>query len=656
MNFLLHLHHLSYEAMNELQNALRRFFTKLMGTSMFNRWIIFAIDLVLCTAAYLGAVYIRNTVDHEHQIHHVATWGIVYLLVNTISFYVFKSYRGLIRHSNLQELWRVFAALLVANVVFLGLIVVLKMDVPYRLFLVQNLMIYSLSLMLSMRLVVVFLYYYTMSYSGKKGKNTLVYGIGGHSLALAQWINKSPRNNHLVQGFLVRDGKSRSMRIHDLPVYDLENDNMDMFLRKNQILTILYPDYVTARQEEAFISTCLEKGLEVMVSPPWEGVDAPGQMHVQMKPIQFEDLLGREEIYIDMERIESQVQNKVILITGAAGSIGSEMVRQLAAFNPRSLVLFDLAETPLHNLRLELELKYPNLTFETVIGDVRSVNRLGYVFRKFHPQLVYHAAAYKHVPMMEDNPCEAILVNVLGTKNLSNFSAQYGVERFVMISTDKAVNPTNVMGASKRMAEIYVQTLAKECARMGNPIQFVTTRFGNVLGSNGSVIPHFKAQIERGGPVTVTHPDIIRYFMTIPEACRLVLEAASFGKSGEIYVFDMGEPVKIIDLAHKMIELAGMVPEEDIKIQITGLRPGEKLYEELLNDKETTLPTEHDKITVAQVRQYNFEEVCDKLKITIDSAYVVDIPCTIRAMKDLIPEFKSQNSPYEVFDDVSEVG
>jgi len=473
---------------------------------------------------------------------------------------------------------------------------------------------------------------------------------------VAQWVNKSPRNNHLVQGFLVREGKSRSMRIHDLPVYDLDKDNMDLFMRKNQILTILFPDYQTARQEEVFVSACLEKGLEVMVSPPFEGVDNPGQMHFQMKPIQFEDLLGREEIRIDLDRISGQVNNKVILITGAAGSIGSELVRQLAEFSPKSLVLFDLAETPLHNLRLELELRYPELIFNTVIGDVRSVNRLGYVFRKFHPQIVYHAAAYKHVPMMEENPCEAILVNVLGTKNLSNFAAQYDVERFVMISTDKAVNPTNVMGASKRMAEIYVQTLAKECARMGNPIQFVTTRFGNVLGSNGSVIPHFKSQIERGGPVTVTHPDIIRYFMTIPEACRLVLEAASFGKSGEIYVFDMGEPVKIIDLARKMIEMAGLLPEVDIPIQITGLRPGEKLYEELLNDKETTLPTEHAKITIAQVRQYNFDEVCEKLKTTIDCAYVVDIPSTIRSMKELIPEFRSQNSPWEIFDDVSEVG
>lgn len=642
--------------MNEVQNILRQFFTKLMGMSMFNRWIVYAIDLILCLASFVGAVFIRSKVDPFHSIPNLFGWAAFYLIINACSFYLFKSYRGLIRHSNLQELWRVFVALFCSNAVFLIFLLISNVDIPYRLFLVQSLMIYTLSLMLSMRLIVVFLYYYTMSYSGKKSKNTLVYGIGGHSLAVAQWLNKSPRNNHLVQGFILREGKSRSMRIHDLPVYDLDKDNMDLYMRKNQILTILFPDYQTARQEEVFVSACLEKGLEVMVSPPFEGVDNLGQMQFQMKPIQFEDLLGRDEIHIDLDRIAHQVNNKVILITGAAGSIGSELVRQLAEFSPKSLVLFDLAETPLHNLRLELELKYPNLIFHTVIGDVRSVNRLGFVFRKFHPQIVYHAAAYKHVPMMEENPCEAILVNVLGTKNLSNFSAQYGVERFVMVSTDKAVNPTNVMGASKRMAEIYVQTLAKECARMGNPIQFVTTRFGNVLGSNGSVIPHFKSQIERGGPVTVTHPDIIRYFMTIPEACRLVLEAASFGKSGEIYVFDMGEPVKIIDLARKMIEMAGLLPDVDIQIQITGLRPGEKLYEELLNDKETTLPTEHEKITIAQVRQYDFEDVCDKMKKTIDCAYVVDIPCTIRAMKELIPEFRSQNSPWEIFDDVSEVG
>ena len=311
-----------------------------------------------------------------------------------------------------------------------------------------------------------------------------------------------------------------------------------------------------------------------------------------------------------------------------------------------------MAETPLHNLRLEMENNHPDLNFVPIIGDVRNENRLDFVFRKYHPQIIYHAAAYKHVPLMEANPCEAILVNVLGTMNLSNFAVQYNSESFVMISTDKAVNPTNVMGASKRIAEIYVQSLAKESEKNGSKVNFVTTRFGNVLGSNGSVIPYFKEQIEKGGPVTVTHPDIIRYFMTIPEACRLVLEAASFGNTGEIYVFDMGSPVKIVDLAKRMIELAGFVPNKDIKIEFIGLRPGEKLYEELLNDKETTIPTGHEKITIANVRQYEFEKVLSAIQIMIDLSRNVEIKSVVKSMKKLVPEFKSKNSPFSEFDEL----
>jgi len=299
---------------------------------------------------------------------------------------------------------------------------------------------------------------------------------------------------------------------------------------------------------------------------------------------------------------------------------------------------------------MEMEKDYPNLKFVPIIGDVRSKSRLDFVFRKYQPQIVYHAAAYKHVPLMEENPCEAILVNVLGTMNLSNFAVHNNVESFVMISTDKAVNPTNVMGASKRIAEIYVQSLAKESAKKGCKVNFVTTRFGNVLGSNGSVIPHFKDQIEKGGPVTVTHPDIIRYFMTIPEACRLVLEAASFGKTGEIYVFDMGSPVKIVDLAKRMIELAGFVPNKDINIEFIGLRPGEKLFEELLNDKETTIPTDHEKITIASVRQYEFEKVLSAVEAMIDLSEKVEIQDAVKLMKKLVPEFKSKNSPYSELD------
>jgi FlaA1/EpsC-like NDP-sugar epimerase len=514
-------------------------------------------------------------------------------------------------------------------------------------------MMMSMNFLIIMRLLIVYLYYYTTSYSNRHTIKTLVYGIEYHSIALAQWLNGSPGSKHQVLGFLIRNKKGSKTRIQDLPVYDLDIDNFDWFMNKDEVTAILFPDYNSIKKERNFVSFCMERGLLVMVSPPIEGANTSDNKQFNMRPIQFEDLLGRDEIKIDLDRINKQIYGKIILITGAAGSIGSELVRQIVVFKPERLVLFDSAETPLHNLRLKLERDYPDLRFDVVIGDVRNTNRLDFVFRKFHPQMVYHAAAYKHVPMMEENPCEAVMVNVLGTKNISDFSVKYGVESFVMISTDKAVNPTNVMGATKRIAEIYVQTLAGDCARKGNPIRFVTTRFGNVLGSNGSVIPHFKEQIECGGPVTVTHKDIIRYFMTIQEACRLVLEAASFGKSGEIYVFDMGEPVKIVDLATRMIEMAGLVPGEDIQIKFTGLRPGEKLYEEILNVKETTLPTDNEKITIAGVRQYEFESVKEQIKDIVNNAYIVDIPAMIKEMKALVPEYKSQNSPFEIYDQVT---
>ncbi len=636
--------------MERFQDKLRRLIKGLLNLSLVNRWIIFFIDLIICLLGFFVAVIIRQQLLPSTLIAHQYSFALAFTLFNVIAFLLFQTYRGLIRHANFNEMWRLFASLLFSCIGLYAAIIVVDQHIPLVRVLVLNIFLMDLALMLFLRFVIVRLYNFSMSYSNKLSQKALVYGIGSHSIALGQWINRSVNAKYQVMGFMERDIKARKTRIHDLPVYNLNYDDPDRFLRKNEVTTILFPDYKTAREEQVQIAKFIEIGLSVLVSPPLEGVDSAQNIQTQMKPIQFEDLLGRDEIQINLNAIAAQLHHKVILITGAAGSIGSELVRQLALFDPKQLILFDVAETPLHNLRLEMQKRFPKLCFVPVIGDIRNERRLKFVFEKFHPEIIYHAAAYKHVPLMEENPCEAILDNVLGTKLLSNFAENYHVESFVMISTDKAVNPTNIMGASKRVAEIYVQSLAKKNALTGGRTRFVTTRFGNVLGSNGSVIPHFKEQIEKGGPVTVTHPDIIRYFMTIPEACRLVLEAASFGQSGEIYVFDMGEPVKIVDLARQMIEMAGLIPDVDIKIEFTGLRPGEKLYEELLNDKETTIPTEHDKITIARVRQYEFTAVNEMIHTLIHHAYRMEIPATVQTMKKLVPEFVSQNSPFSIYD------
>lgn len=369
------------------------------------------------------------------------------------------------------------------------------------------------------------------------------------------------------------------------------------------------------------------------------------------KNIRIEDLLNRLPIEISKDHIVAQVKDKVIMVTGAAGSIGSEIVRQLTKYSPKLLVLYDNAETPLHNLKLELDEMKAACPYAVCIGDMRNAKRLTDVVTTHKPNVIYHAAAYKHVPMMEDSPCECIIANVLGTRNIADLAVANGVEKFVMVSTDKAVNPTNVMGASKRIAEIYVQSLFKKNAAANpNTTKFITTRFGNVLGSNGSVIPLFRHQIEQGGPVTVTHPDIIRYFMTIPEACQLVLEAGSMGEGGEIFIFDMGRPVKIADLARKMIRLAGYRPEIDIPIAYTGLRPGEKLYEELLNVKEATQPTYNEKILIAKVREYDFDEVAKEIDTLIDYAYLYKNFMVVSQMKRIVPEYVSKNSQYERLD------
>jgi FlaA1/EpsC-like NDP-sugar epimerase len=637
--------------MNVFLEWFRALVKGLMTYTIKNRWVVLFTDILLCLGGFTLALLVHN----RYQVHDITlqdglVLGVWYGFFLFLVFVIFQYYRGLTRHLQFSEVGRFALTLLLPSLGTYLIITGLNFSLAYPFYFVVLVYLLSFVLLLTVRFVIIYLNNYTTTYSGKVQKKTFIYGIGAHSVALSEWLSRGAAKDYKVLGFLVRAERPKKLHVYSKTVFNLTyRDSLTEVYRKEPDI-LLFPDYNALRREEDLMTDFMQRGIQVLVSPPIEGLEADGQIRYRMKPIQFEDLLGREEIVLNMELIKAQLGNSPILITGAAGSIGSELARQLAVFKPSNLILLDVAETPLMELKYELSANFPDLTFTTIIGDIRRNKRLNYVFERYAPGIVYHAAAYKHVPLMENNPCEAILDNVMGTKNLADCAVKYGVERFVMVSTDKAVNPTNVMGASKRIAEIYVQSLARECGQKGLSIIFVTTRFGNVLGSNGSVIPHFKDQIEKGGPVTVTHPDILRYFMTIPEACRLVLEAASFGKSGEIYVFDMGKPVKIVDLARKMIQMAGFVPDKDIKIEFIGLRPGEKLYEELLNKKEETIPTQNDKILVAKVREYDYGKVVASIEDMVELAKCIDVQGTVKAMKLLVPEFKSKNSPFEQLD------
>ena len=431
-------------------------------------------------------------------------------------------------------------------------------------------------------------------------------------------------------------------------VYANDESLVDVLNDRNIQAVIVSPAKMEDLKKNDMVDQLLSQNIKVLTAPPISEWNVQTLNPTQLKEVQIEDLLERDPIQIDIYKVASHLEGKRVLITGAAGSIGSEIMRQVASFNPYKMILVDQAETPLHDIRLELQDHWRDIDAETIVADISNLTRMEAIFKKHRPQYIFHAAAYKHVPMMEDNVSESIQVNVAGTRNLADLALKYDAEKFVMVSTDKAVNPTNVMGCSKRICEIYVQSLAKKIQKEGiKKTQFITTRFGNVLGSNGSVIPRFRDQIQRGGPVTVTHPDIIRYFMTIPEACRLVLEAGSMGNGGEIYIFDMGKPVKIVDLAKRMISLSGRT---DVKIEFTGLRHGEKLYEELLNVKETTKPTYHEKIMIATVREYDYDEVKERIAKLIEVSYTYNQMQIVSAMKDLVPEFISKNSCFEVLD------
>ncbi|MDB8902775.1 polysaccharide biosynthesis protein [Parabacteroides merdae] len=622
-----------------------------------NRWIIFLIDLFLSVFSTVTSLALVSYIlDWNYTDQIILTVFLASLFCSTASFLVCQTYKGIIRHSAFTETGRIAMSSSLKVATILPVLLFTTGLLSFRGFLLGSVVDFFLTffILTIFRAFLITLYTFMVSSIASNRKDKLF--IFGHEDSSPALLNDSflrENSSYQVEGFL-RFGQRVSMRIGLYKVYFItDQEEFSRWVNRYNIKAILFTDYKAVKEEsERLVRFCEKEKVRMLLLPSLDELKG-GKLKMRALPeVRIEDLLGREEIRINMEEIAGSLKGKVVLVTGAAGSIGSELCRQLCHFGLKQLVLFDSAETPMHNIRLELEEKFPDVEFTPVMGDIRMIHRVESIYQRFHPQLVFHAAAYKHVPLMEENPCEAVHTNVYGTRNVADMAVKYDVDKFIMVSTDKAVNPTNVMGASKRLAEMYVQSLsiAISKGRQSGKTRFITTRFGNVLGSNGSVIPRFREQLAKGGPLTVTHPDIIRYFMTIPEACRLVLEAAFMGKGNEIFVFDMGTPVKIANLARRMIELAGLVPDQDIEIKYTGLRPGEKLYEELLATKENTLPTENEKIYRAQVREYDYEDICTLMSPLIDLAIKVDKMGTVRMMKGIVPEFKSKNSVYEALD------
>lgn len=629
----------------------------LSRVKFFNRWIVLFIDLflsILATATSLSFLwYILGTELVDASLFHILS---ISFCSSLVSFFLCQTYKGVIRHSAFTEAGRLALSSLI-KVLFIVVLVYLTTTIqsPRELALGAVVDLFLTFFLLTILRVFMIVFYSIIVNSVSLNQGKLLIYQGDKSGTFLFDASLSDKLLYKVCGFL-RFGDHTCLRVGKYRIYSIKKQvDFNHLVNRKNIKAVLFTDYHLVKEEsERLVRYCEKKKVRMLMLPSVDELKK-GKVNFRNLPeVHIEDLLGREEICINMTEIATSLKGKVVLVTGAAGSIGSELCRQLCTFNLKQLILFDSAETPMHNIRLELEEKFPQVEFAAVMGDIRMIDRVESLFLRFQPQYVFHAAAYKHVPLMEENPCEAVHTNVYGTRNVADMAVKYNVDKFIMISTDKAVNPTNVMGASKRLAEIYVQSLSIAISKGLHPgkTRFITTRFGNVLGSNGSVIPRFREQLAKGGPLTVTHPDIIRYFMTIPEACRLVLEAAFMGKGNEIFVFDMGTPVKIADLARRMIELAGLIPGEDIEIQYTGLRPGEKLYEELLATKENTLSTNNAKIYRAQVREYDYNDICSVMSPLIALAIKVDKMGTVQMMKGIVPEFKSKNSEYEVLDKV----
>lgn len=629
-----------------------RLYYKYFSARITPKWVVLLIDVLLVVFSMFMAGTLQLGMPTMKTVFSLwASTTAFCVMANVLLFHLNRTYIGVIRYSSFVDIYRIFISLTAAYALvclgnFLWGLDNARILLPTSMILTAYAI--NFSLMVCMRILVKMVHE-LMTFDRRHSVRVFIYGFKGTGVNVAKSLRVNRNNYFRLKGFISDDAGFIGKQAMGCRVYANDEGLLDVLIEHRVQAIIVSPEKVRRLETSGMIDRLIASDIRVLTVPPLNEWKDGRIQSMEIKDIQIEDLLQREPIHVDIRRIASHIEGKRILVTGAAGSIGREIVRQIAALNPYLLILVDQAESPLHTVQLELFDNWRDVDARVLVADITNRTRMESIFKEYRPQFVLHAAAYKHVPMMEGNVSEAIQVNVLGTCIVADLAVKYNAGKFVMVSTDKAVNPTNVMGCSKRLAEIYVQSLSRKLAlsRQDGQVKFITTRFGNVLGSNGSVIPRFKQQIERGGPVTVTHPEVIRYFMTIPEACQLVLEAGSMGEGGEIYIFDMGKPVKIVELARRMIYLSG---RKDVKIEFTGLRHGEKLYEELLNVKEETCPTYHEKIMIAHVREYDYEEVKEGIRHLIEVSYTSDVLELVRCMKKIVPEFISKNSEFEALD------
>jgi FlaA1/EpsC-like NDP-sugar epimerase len=621
------------------------------------RWMILMLDVFIVVFSGIVTYLLFQGLKLSYIPKQYLVFAVLfYLTINVFFFWIYRTYSGIIRHSSYIDALKIFFSQFSTFVVIIVFNFIVILFDKQKVYLTTGAFInavLSFSLLFFYRIIVkqTFERFFSETANVKK-IDAIIYGSDANATAVANALKSEIPTRFRLVGFIDKNNQNSTKRILNLPIFQIKK-SIPVLMRSKKVEALIIADKSLTKEERlTIVEECIEFGFKVYTLPVVSDWDDQKEISKNIKNFEIQDLLERKPIVLDSKSISSGLRGKSILVTGAAGSIGSEIVRQVLNFNPQKIIILDQAETPLHSLSLEIIAMNQDIEVINCIADVRDFNVLEKIFKKYKPDVVYHAAAYKHVPMMEENPSQAIYTNVIGTKNVADLSNKYNVERFVMISTDKAVNPSSIMGASKRIAEMYVQSKHFKHKKLNSEryTKFITTRFGNVLGSNGSVVPLFTKQIQEGGPITITHPEIIRYFMTIPEACQLVLEACSMGNGGEIYIFDMGKPVKIIDLAKKMIRLAGFIPDKDIPIKIVGLRPGEKLYEELLNDSAKNLATHHEKIMVAVEVCDSFDVVNQQIQELCEIANNGNIDKLVSKMKTMVPEFKSLNSIYQTLD------